>query len=224
MCARVAASRPITPQMTCNTLAIFLLATLSLSTIAHAQSLVDAAAKAKQERRDEVAQPGTKVYTNEDLPAAVAARKEAVQAAIESAAAAKAAAIVAARVAETAAAEKAAAAERLLKLTPAERAAEAQAAAEKIQATIAVSKARRDLIATQFSPWDHSHRGLTAFIKASMNDPSSYDHVSTRFVDMGTHLVVTTTFRGKNGFGALVKNSVTAIVALNGNVVSVTND
>ena len=72
-----------------------------------------------------------------------------------------------------------------------------------------------------FSPWDGSHRGLVRIIKDSMNDPKSYEHVETKYWDMGDHLVVLTTFRGKNAFGGVVKNWVKARADLDGNVLEV---
>lgn len=80
---------------------------------------------------------------------------------------------------------------------------------------------RKEKIEKNFSAWDGSHRGLTELIKKSMNDPKSYEHVETRYADKGDHLIVITTFRGKNVFGGVVKNSVTAKVDLNGNVIEV---
>ena len=59
---------------------------------------------------------------------------------------------------------------------------------------------RKEIIKNAFSAWDGSHRGVTKLIKASMNDPDSYDHVETAYWDKGDHLVVKTTFRGKNSF------------------------
>ncbi|MEO1208893.1 MAG: hypothetical protein AAFX78_05045 [Cyanobacteria bacterium J06638_20] len=78
--------------------------------------------------------------------------------------------------------------------------------------------ARRELIEDQFSPWDGSHNELTRIIKRSMNDPRSYEHVETRYIDNGDHLMVITQFRGSNAFGGIVINSVTAKVDLDGNV------
>jgi hypothetical protein len=72
-----------------------------------------------------------------------------------------------------------------------------------------------------FSAWDGSHCGLTKVIKESMNDPKSYEHVDTKYWDMGDHLVVTTTFRGKNAFGGVIKNWVKAKRDLDGNVLKV---
>lgn len=80
---------------------------------------------------------------------------------------------------------------------------------------------RKEKIEKQFSAWDGSHRGLTKLIKQSMNDPDSYDHVETGYWDKGDHLIVKTTFRGKNAFGGVVKNWVMAKVDFNGNVIEV---
>jgi hypothetical protein len=54
-----------------------------------------------------------------------------------------------------------------------------------------------------------------------MNDPKSYEHADTKFWDMGDHLVVTTTYRGKNAFGGVVKNWVKAKTDLDGNVLEI---
>jgi hypothetical protein len=72
-----------------------------------------------------------------------------------------------------------------------------------------------------FSPLDGSHRALTKVIKESMNDPKSFEHVETSYNDHGDYLIVRTKFRGKNGFGALVVNSITAQVDLEGNVLTI---
>jgi len=80
---------------------------------------------------------------------------------------------------------------------------------------------RKERLQKGFSNWDGSHRGLTAVIKKSMNDPSSYEHVRTEYIDNEDHLIVTTTFRGKNAFGGIVVNSVKAKTDLDGNVIEV---
>ena len=82
-------------------------------------------------------------------------------------------------------------------------------------------EARKAEIEKHFSAWDGSHRSLTEVIKKSMNDPNSYEHAETRYIDKGDHLIVMTEFRGKNAFGGVVKNSVIAKVDLNGNVVEI---
>ena len=83
--------------------------------------------------------------------------------------------------------------------------------------------ARINRIKSQFSGWDGAHKNLEQLIKKGMNDPSSYEHVETSYVDMGTHLIVKTTFRGKNGFGALVRNTVAAKTSLDGDVLKIIN-
>lgn len=71
---------------------------------------------------------------------------------------------------------------------------------------------RKKKIESQFSAWDGSHKKLEMFIKRSMHDPDSYEHVETVYSDRQSHLIVKTTFRGKNAFGATVKNWVKAKV------------
>ena len=74
-------------------------------------------------------------------------------------------------------------------------------------------KKRIEQYETCFSPWDGSHTKLKYFIKDNMNDPGSFDHVETTYRDLTTYLIVKTTFRGTNQFGAKVKNSVRAKVS-----------
>lgn len=80
---------------------------------------------------------------------------------------------------------------------------------------------RKESIDSQFSAWNGSHRNLERVIQKSMNDPDSYDHVETVYWDRGDHLIVRTTFRGKNAFGGIVKNSVKAKVSLDGQVLQI---
>jgi hypothetical protein len=49
-----------------------------------------------------------------------------------------------------------------------------------------------------------------------MNDPDSYDHVETKYVDKGTYIRVISTFRGKNAFGGMVKNTKIADFTIDG--------
>ncbi len=78
-----------------------------------------------------------------------------------------------------------------------------------------IEKKRKELLEKQFSSWDGSHIELTKIIKKSMNDPDSYEHEETVYWDMGDHLVIRTTFRGKNAFGGVVKNWVKAKADIN---------
>ncbi|WP_051564061.1 hypothetical protein [Desulfovermiculus halophilus] len=91
---------------------------------------------------------------------------------------------------------------------------------EEKRKKIAAEK-RKKKIKSQFSAWDGSHRNLERVIQKSMNDPDSYDHVETVYWDRGDHLIVRTTFRGKNAFGGVVKNSVKAKVSLDGEVLQI---
>lgn len=93
--------------------------------------------------------------------------------------------------------------------------------AEETRKQQELEKNRQELVEKQFSSWDGSHRGLTKIIKDNMNDPDTYDHMETRFRDLGDYLLVTTKFRGANAFGGKVINTVTAKVDFEGNVVEV---
>lgn len=79
-------------------------------------------------------------------------------------------------------------------------------------------------IKDQFSDWDGSHINLTKAIKNSMNDPKSYEHVSTYYIVKKDHISVKTTFRGKNAFGGTVLNTVFAKVDMNGNIIEIKNN
>lgn len=81
---------------------------------------------------------------------------------------------------------------------------------------------REGKIKAQFSAWDGAHIKLERMVKKSMNDPSSYEHVETVYWDRQDHLVIKTTFRGKNAFGGVVVNWVKAKVDINnGQVLSI---
>jgi len=85
----------------------------------------------------------------------------------------------------------------------------------------AEASARTGMIEKQFSAWDGSHIKLSRLIKDSMNDPDSYEHVETKYWDMKDYLIVNATFRGKNAFGGVVKNTVKAKVSLDGENVEI---
>jgi len=93
-------------------------------------------------------------------------------------------------------------------------------AAERALAQLEEERAkRRELVESQFSSWDGSHMNFTAIIKNAMNDPRSFEHVRTTYVDQGESVVVTTSFRGKNAFGGVVVNTMTARFDLEGNLI-----
>ncbi len=80
---------------------------------------------------------------------------------------------------------------------------------------------RNNMISSQFSLLDGSHKKLTRLIKNAMNDPDSYEHIETKYYDAGDYLVVVTSFRGTNAFGAVVKNTVKAKVSIDGSDIEI---
>ena len=83
------------------------------------------------------------------------------------------------------------------------------------------SKSIEDKVRSQFSSWDGSHRLLVKRVKKVMNDPDSFDHDTTRYhmLPAGAGIQVKMTYRGKNAFGALVRESVAAQFDLEGNFI-----
>lgn len=73
-----------------------------------------------------------------------------------------------------------------------------------------------DKFESNFSAWDGSHIKLERLIEDNMNDPGSYEHVETRYRlvlnSEPKHAVVTTKFRGRNAYGGMVLNTVSAKV------------
>jgi hypothetical protein len=92
---------------------------------------------------------------------------------------------------------------------------------QKRQKRARIAAARKEKIESQFSAWNGAHRNLESLIKQSMNDPDSFKHVETVYWDKGDHLIVQTTFRGRNAFGGMVKNTVLAKVSLEGQILEV---
>jgi hypothetical protein len=72
------------------------------------------------------------------------------------------------------------------------------------QDSIKKLKERKEYVEKYFSKWSGSHRGVEKYIKDNMNDPDSYEHVKTTYLESPEYLVVTTKYRGKNKFGGLV--------------------
>lgn len=76
----------------------------------------------------------------------------------------------------------------------------------------------------QLSDLDGSHYELKQLIKASMDDPRSFDHVKTTYSVVEEGLFIRTQFRGNNAFGAKVLDSVGAIYDLDGNLVRIVEE
>jgi len=71
------------------------------------------------------------------------------------------------------------------------------------------------------SGWDGSFRPLVKYVKDNMNDPNSFEYVSTNFWGQGDHVLIVMKFRGNNAFGVKVLNSAKAIVDWNGRLIKV---
>ena len=87
---------------------------------------------------------------------------------------------------------------------------------EKIEAMNSVQ--HKKLVESQFSSWDGSNIYLEKAIKSEMKDPGSYEHVSTKYFDLGDKIKVVEEYRGANAFGAKVKSTVIALINLEGNI------
>jgi uncharacterized protein YhaN len=95
-------------------------------------------------------------------------------------------------------------------------------AAEKVKADSSDKlKARTEEIEKSFSGWDGSHTGLVKYVKNNLNDADSFEHVETKYFDLGDYLIVNMRYRAKNAFGAKVLGFIKAKVDLNGNVLEI---
>lgn len=85
----------------------------------------------------------------------------------------------------------------------------------------AINNSEEKWVTAQFSGWDGSHREFTRYIKSTMKNPNSYEHVSTSYRKNYNSLTVRTTYRGTNSFGAVVTETATAEIDKNGKIVKV---
>lgn len=81
---------------------------------------------------------------------------------------------------------------------------------------------RQHLINRQFAGFSGANRYVEDYIKERMNDPDSYKHIQTTYKDKGSYILVYTRFRGTNSIGAIIVQSATAKVDIDGNVLSLT--
>ncbi len=75
------------------------------------------------------------------------------------------------------------------------------------------------------SGYDGSIRSVVKFVKNSMNDPDSFEHVETRtgFYEKES-FIVSMKYRGKNPFGGVITKYIDLKVDYSGNVISVEKD
>lgn len=67
------------------------------------------------------------------------------------------------------------------------------------------------------SDYDGSFTPLKDFVKKNMHDPSSFEHVETRYLVEEDFATIVMNYRGKNAFGGVVLNSISAKVSVDGN-------
>lgn len=82
---------------------------------------------------------------------------------------------------------------------------------------------RQQMISSQFTDENGVHRKLEKFIKFKLKDVSTYKHLETKYVENDDDtLIITITFKGKkDGSNKITKNTVKAIVDLNGNPIRI---
>jgi hypothetical protein len=72
------------------------------------------------------------------------------------------------------------------------------------------------------SGWNGSIPSVVKFVKNSMNDPDSFEHVETRTGFYETNnFIVSMKYRGKNPFGGVITKYIDIKVDYSGNVISV---
>lgn len=74
-------------------------------------------------------------------------------------------------------------------------------------------------ISKAFDPWNGSHPSLEKYIRKRLNDPESYQHIETKYLDKTDHIFVITKFRAKNAFGAFAVNTAAAKTNLDGSII-----
>ncbi|MHA8088829.1 hypothetical protein U8593_00850 [Aquirufa antheringensis] len=86
-------------------------------------------------------------------------------------------------------------------------------------------KTNEERVSELQSGYDGSIRSVVKFVKNSMNDPDSFEHVETRtgFYEKG-NFIVSMKYRGKNPFGGVITKYIDVKVDYSGNVISVEKD
>lgn len=76
-------------------------------------------------------------------------------------------------------------------------------------------------IESQFDHFNGSHIKVTQYIKSQMKNPSSFEHVESKYIDQNNYLVIIETYRGTNSFGGIVTSSIKAKVDMDGNIIDI---
>jgi uncharacterized lipoprotein YehR (DUF1307 family) len=74
---------------------------------------------------------------------------------------------------------------------------------------------------TCLSAWDGSCRAVVNFVKDNMNNPSSFEHVETRYFIRQDYAIVVMKYRGTNAFGGIVTDYVKVKVGYNCEILGV---
>lgn len=91
---------------------------------------------------------------------------------------------------------------------------------KELQAAQKQKEERQEHIQSMFSSIDGSNMAITDYLKQKLDDPDSYEHVETKWVERQDRLIIYTTFRANNRFGAKIKQVVKAEVSLNNELLS----
>lgn len=89
---------------------------------------------------------------------------------------------------------------------------------EKTQA-LSKEELRIQEIESCFSAWDGSHSNVVKFVLREMNDPNSFEHIETKYVDRDSVLWITMDFTGKNAYGGRVRHKITSEVDIQCNYI-----
>lgn len=83
---------------------------------------------------------------------------------------------------------------------------------------------RQQKIRHLFHPWKGYHYNLTETVKSAINDPNSFEHLDTKYLDKDSVLEVHMDFTEKNGFGGRVRHQIIVLSDLEGNIVKIIKD
>ena len=99
----------------------------------------------------------------------------------------------------------------------------AKAKVAKAQATARTQQELAEKFKLQFSAWNGSHNKTVRYVKARMHNPKSFKHVETKYMDYAekNYRIILMQYRGTNLFNAVVTNSISVKVDLDGNVIEV---
>ena len=77
---------------------------------------------------------------------------------------------------------------------------------------------RSEQVHELFSAWDGYHIKLKAKIQENLNDPESYENISTLYWDRDSIIIIKNVFTAKNEYGGVEKYTIRAESDINGNI------